>query len=357
MPRPGFAVLVVTTLLSLGNLAGARAEPVPAPSSPLRDYEVKGIVQIDIPSSGKIGDRGFDPGVNLWFPIRQQFVWPDRQLIQLLAAGSVQSTLVQGNVERSYSPGGSYIVQRIYKNLEAAESSPITALQLSLSTFAKVLGDLKSGRTLPAEDLEKLKTSNEARIAELEQARARVREQLSVDSRPEDLRKFNEISSEMVRLRDDINQIPVRKKHPCTLVEFDNKDLTQVLLAKGLMGARGATLLSKGTTRFWITQAEGLPIKMETTDDQGHVALYFSYTDVKINTGLKVSEVALYAPPDARMITVTADLRDPNWEDQMNKALSAQVQAIEDEKDALLHPKRANALKPAAPGKEKKRKN
>src|SRR5689334_22302966 len=117
----------LSTLLAAAATAAERAEPIPAPTQALQDYDGKGVIQVEIPPSrtapSASGDRVVDPGFTAWFTFRQAYVRPDRLLLELYIGSQTrpaQKTLIQGNAERTYSPGSGYAVERVFKNLETA---------------------------------------------------------------------------------------------------------------------------------------------------------------------------------------------------------------------------------------------
>jgi hypothetical protein len=196
---------------------------------------------------------------------------------------------------------------------------------MSMVTYARLIRDMKSGKLLPDDDIEKLEKENKARIAQLEEQRKQL-------TRPEDIAKRESVSAEMVRLREELQQTLFRRANPCTVVEFDNKDVLSQLFARRLTEDAGTEFLAKGKTRLWVTKAEGLPIKIETTDNDGHVVIFFCFTDLKINAGLRAGELGLNAPPYTRMISVTADLKLKDWQERMDRDLSQQFARADKER-------------------------
>lgn len=344
--------LFLTTLLLCGNLAAAHAEKLPEPPSLLKDYDGKGIVQISLPSRGVVTDKDgkkvIDPGFGTWFRMRQTYVNPNRVLVIMDPGGVVQATLVQDNVERKYSPATGYVIEKTYKNLDKADINPISALQHSMSSYAQVLRELDSGKLLPEENLDLLKEQLLKRTEELKA----TREKLIAGQRPEDEAAAQAAAIALARVRDDLDQLDIRRAHPCHKIEFLNKDLMQNLLSKGLVGGANADLLSKGRTTFWVTKEEGLPIKIETTANDGSVAIFIIFKELKINSGLHPGEVVLGNPLGARLFRTTVDLRDKDWEQKMNDDLDAQVSRYEVEKQKSTFPLKP-VFKPLNPGKKK----
>ena len=321
-------VLFLTTLLALGNLASyaaapAGAEPIPAPTEALKDYVGTGVIQVDVPTSIADGKAAAEGSFTTWVPFRQGYVRPDRLLLVLSVSGILQGMVVSGDTERIYSPSTGYVLQRQYKNVETATENPMTAVQLSMATYAKILRELNTGKILPAEDLDAVKARLTARNAEL----IKLRKELAELKRPEDANKANAAAAEHTRVRDDLDQIEIRRAHPCHVVEFPNHDLVRTLFSRGLAGLTGAEILSKGKTTVWITKAQGLPIKIETTDNDGRIALFFCFKELKINSGLHPTELVLGYPPGSRLISASADLRDRNWQEKMENSISRQIEA------------------------------
>lgn len=339
-----------TALVSLTTLAAAHAEKLPEPTGVLKDYDGKGIVQISIPSRGTVttqdGKKVVDPGYSTWFPFRQTFVNPGRILMAVNLLGALQATLVQDNIERTYVPSAGYVIERNYKNLDKAEENPINTVQMAMATYADVLKELDSGRILPAENLDEVKARNTKRLEELKA----LREKLAADQRPEDEPLAQAAAAEAARVRDDLDQLDIRRAHPCTIIEFLNRDLMRNLFARGLMGESMGEILEKGKTTFWVTKAEGLPIKIETTANDGSVAVFMLFKELKINSGLHPGEVVLGNPPGTRLFRTTVDLRDKDWEQRMQDDLNAQIGRYELEKQRESQP-----LKPVFPRSKKKK--
>jgi len=337
--------LVLTAALALANLAAASADPLPAATEPLKDFDGKGIIQVDLPGGAPIhtekGEEGTDPGLRMWFPFRQAWVRPDRLLVDFEFYGTRQVTLIQGSIERTYSPATKYIVQRTYKNLETTTENPMTAQRLSMLTYGKMLRDLDSGKLLPAEDLDQIRDGAVKRIQEL----ATERKGLTATKRPEDMLKAETLALEAARLRDELQQVEIRRNYPCYVMEYDNKDLVNVMLTRGLIGDAARDLLNGGKTRVWITRAEGLPIKMVTYTADGHPAIWFCFTELKINAGLQAGELVLGAPLKTTTLLAEADLKDPRWQEKMDEALSKQIDAIEDARKKKLQEEYASRIK------------
>lgn len=322
--------LIIASFLLLGNCLGARAEPIPQPTDQLKDYHGLGFVQIEIPVTGVAEDGKNVQAVpfTTWFPFRQGYVRPDRTLMVINVAGSVQAMLGSGDTEKIYSPATGYVVQRTYKNLDPAGANPMLSAQFSMATYARVMRELTSGKVLPAENLDQLKQKLTSRIEELRV----LREKLKQSTDPADIPKANAAAAEQARVRNDLQQIDIRKAHPCHVVEFPNKDLIGTLLTKGLIGDTTTEFLMKGTTKVWITKAEGLPIKIETLANDGRVAIFWCFTELRINEGLHPNELVLGAPAGTRLLSATADIRDKNWEEKMDKLIQLQVDALDRER-------------------------
>jgi len=354
MAAPRTHLLYLVTLAALANLLPAAADVVPEPTEPLKDYRGRGVIQIDIPpATVAVGDgtKVVDQGVNLLGTIGQAYVWPDTTLVGLEVLGSRQlfRTVGRLGVEQQWSSGSGYIIERTYKNLAKDGLSPLMGVQLSMSTYARLLREVKTAKVLPEEDFDALTKAGEARIKELRG----LRDSLTPMTNPEDIPKFNTISGEMARIRDDINQLALRRKHPCWVVEVQNADLMTNLLAAGLMGPRVKERFEKGKTTFWVTKAQGLPIRMETADASGRVSLYFSFTDLKINAGIARDELTIGAPPGTRLLPVVADVRERDWEGRMEDDVHELIKKYE---EARVNRGQPAAAQQAPPKRGKKRK-
>lgn len=337
-------VLILSLLATAGNLKSASADPLPAPTEELRDFEGRGILQLDLPPATRADGKTGDSGLSLVIPIRQAYVRPDRMLLILDLFNVRQIFLAQAATERSFNPTTGYILEVNYRNFDPTSGNPMTAAQLSMATYARLLRELTAGKLLPDEDLDRLLEKNRARIAEL----AVLRKPLQGSRTPEDIQKNNVLANEHARLREDVEQIPYRKVHPCYVVEFENRHLLQHLLARGFVEERGTEILARGKTTFWVTRAEGLPIKMETTDNSGHVAIYFSFTSLRINGGLRPGDLVLTAPAGTRQFAATANLKDRGWQDRLSRELGDLIDRAEQE--------RAARSQPAPAGKQPKKK-
>jgi hypothetical protein len=319
MPRSSARFALAVLLSGLLTTAVAAAEVLPEPTEPLRDFVGKAVIILDLPAvaTDRKDERGEpiqEPGIATWIDLRQSFVWPDRILIQR----GDQVTLVQGNVEIDYSPAVGYIVERVYRNLDKAPQNPIRSIQFSMATYARLLREMPNPRLLPSEDLERLADLHRARIAELDAQRKNLR-------RPEEIPLFNSLSAEMVRRREDIELIPFRRQHPCYIVQFANSAVLETLFARGLLADRSVTPLLKGTTTFWVTREHGLPLKMEVTDDRGHVVIYYGFNELKVNTGLRPADLSVNAPRGTRRLSAGADMTDSRWEEKMERELQRQI--------------------------------
>ncbi|MFN3647956.1 MAG: hypothetical protein ACK47B_00135 [Armatimonadota bacterium] len=350
MPMRTFAKIILATSLVMANLAAA--EPLPAPEEPLKDYNAKGYVQVDLPPlsepmPGPDGTKIVDTGVRLWFPFHQAYVRPDRMMLDLIVQSRRQRMLVQGGTERVYTPQNGIVVETVYRNLDAARENPITAHRMSMAAFSRALQEITAGKQLPAEDLEAMEKANKARIEELQKLRKTLAEKKSTEVTLE----FERASAEMARLRDDIEQIPLRKKFPYVVMEYDNKDLLPTLLTRGLMGDRSTELLDKGKTRVWITKAHGMPFKLETMGNDGRVAIYLSIIEMEVNSGMLPGELVLGAPGATQQVSVTVDMKDPNWEERRDTSLEEQFKKIEHDRVARENDYRKQLLQNRGGGK------
>lgn len=319
----------LTLAAALGGMSAAHAERLPEPPGVLKDYDGRGIVQISIPSKGEImlkdGQKALDPGFSTWFPFRQTFVSPGRIYMAVNLLGALQATLVQDNVERTYVPSAGYVIERSYKNLAKTDENPINTVQMAMATYARVLRELDSGKLLPEENLDQIKERDTKRLEELKELRA----QLAKNQNPAAAPQAQAAAAESARVRDNLDQIDLRRAHPCHVIEFVNQDLMRHLFARGLMGEGMGPILAKGRTTFWVTKAEGLPIKVETTANDGSIAVFMLFKDLKINSGLHPGEVVLGHPQGTRQFTAVVDLRDKDWEQKMTDEINAQIGKFE----------------------------
>lgn len=336
--------LILATLLLAGNTVAARAEPVPQPTEELKDYHGLGFVQLEVPvrTGAANGKTTQDVPFSTWFPFRQGYVRPDRMLMVLNVAGSIQATLATGDTESTYSPATGYVIRKTYKNLDPTGPNPMVSAQFSMATYARLLRELTSGKVLPAEDLDALKKKFTARIETLRT----LRQELAQSKEPADIPRANAAATEQARLRNDLDQLEIRKANPCHVVEFPNRDVMNILFTRGLVGDASTDLLAKGKTTVWITKKEGLPIKIETLDNEGRVAIFWCFTELRINQGLHPNELVLGAPAGTRLLVASADMREKDWEDKMEKMLQLQLDAIEKER-------KASAPQPRLPRKRK----
>ena len=307
----------------------ALADPLPAPTEALKDYTGKAVIQFElpdpVPQGAKKSDGALNPGLGFWMEIRQSYVWPDRLLMDLSILGAMQErTLVLGNIERTFSPATGYVIERTYKNLEFGDENPIAAVQMSMATYAQVLKEMTSGKILPEEELDKLQDVLKNKIEDLKKERITLAEQ----KKPENVARLTALAAEQARARDDLLLIPFRRNNPCTVIEFDNKDLFRNLGAKGFMPRRpdGGFAFEKGKSRFWVTKAHGMPIKFETLEEDGRTVFFYCFTELKINTGLRQNDLALSTPQGAALIRATADLKARDWEEKLEKDIRRQIE-------------------------------
>src|SRR5947208_3388822 len=146
MAVPRLLPLLLAGGLLLGAAAGGRADTLPVPTEPLKDYEGQGLILLDLPAPAPVqtrdGEKIITPGVSTFVQFIQAYVWPDRLYLELAFGGAREINVVQANTERRYSPAVGYVVETTYKNLEQAPQNPITAVQLSMATYAKLVREL-----------------------------------------------------------------------------------------------------------------------------------------------------------------------------------------------------------------------
>lgn len=307
----------LSTLLLLSLLVPARSEPAPAPTRVLEDYEALGVIQVDIPTTP--GEKD-DPGLALWIPFHQAYLRPGTLWQSMQVLGQTQYSVVTGETERTWSPPSEYIVVRRFQNLDTTSPSPSSTLRMAAVSLGRVARDLPNGKLLPDPDLDELEKRLKARHAALTDERAK----LKASTQPtEDILRKNALASEHARITDELKQIPLLRKNPCFLVQYENKDLTNHLALRRLAGPGAAVLLDRGKTTYWITRAEGLPLKIETTSNDGRVALFYCLSDVRMNGGLKTQQFRLDVPEGTWTIVVAADVRQPGWEERMDADIQA----------------------------------
>lgn len=321
--------LVALTAAAFLATGAAHADKLPEATGVLKDYDGRGTIQITIPPRGEItlkdGQKAVDPGFSTWFAFRQMFVSPGRILMMHNLGNALQATLVQDNVERTYIPTAGYVIERSYKNLDKAEENPINTVQMAMATYAKVLRELDSGKLLPDENLDLVKDRDTKRLAELTALRA----ELVQNKRPEDESRAQAAAAESAVVRDNLDQLDLRRAHPCHVIEFLNRDLMRHLFTRGLMGDSMGEILAKGKTTFWVTKKEGLPVKIETTANDGSVAVCILFKELKINSGLHPGEVVLGHPQGTRQFSTVVDLRDRDWEQKMQADINDQIGRFE----------------------------
>ncbi len=211
------------------------------------------------------------PETSVSIGFEQSYVAPDALLFSFDMPPLKQYYLVNGSTERSYSPAAGYLVERRYRNLEKLPFSPSVAVQMSMAQFGRVIRELKTVQELGTEPL---------------------------------------LGQE------------------CRLIRFGNRELTDNLLAKGIIGEAGAATMNKGTTRAWLTQAHGLPVKIQIYSNEGAPAVLLSFSELKINGGLKASDLRLPLLPNTALIPVTVDVAAPNWEENAEKEVQKQLIAL-----------------------------
>jgi hypothetical protein len=324
MPRFTLPLFFVAAAVAVGAPSPAHSEPVPAPKEELKDYHALGVIQLEIPTSSPDPTAKPVP-FTAWFPFRQGYVRPDRMLMVMNVAGAIQLMLVSGDSESQFSPSAGYVVRRTYKNADPSSPAPMLGSQLSMATYARALREITTGKLLPDEDLDKLKVAATARIEELR----KLRELLAQSKEPESVARVAAAAGEQARLRDELLQIDIRKVHPCHVMEFENRDVLRSLFARGLIGDTTTEFLARGKTTVWITKAEGLPIKVETSANDGRVAIYVAFTELRVNQGMHPNELGLGAPRETQLIAATADLRDRNWQEKLDKEIARQIDLID----------------------------
>ncbi|MBI3911072.1 MAG: hypothetical protein HY320_09085 [Armatimonadetes bacterium] len=207
-------------------------------------------------------------GVNLVVGVEQTYRRPDGILMATDLLGLRAWMLAESNVERSFSPQQGLVIEKKYRNLNRLPVHPSLAVQMSMVTFGTAL------RAVP-----------------------------------------------------DLHRVGAEKvlDYPCAIVEVPNESLLQQLrcLSPELEKQLGA-----GKTRAWLTEAHGLPVKIEVYDNEGKPAVLFGFTELQVNTGLKPSDLRLAAPPNTPIVSVDVDLADPKWEEKMEKDLQRKADQL-----------------------------
>lgn len=308
--------------LALAIAGSATAEPIPAPTGVLRDYVGRGVIQVDVPPPPDV--KGESPGVahglGLVVEFRQAFVRPDCYLMEMLFSGVRQISQGLGTTERTLTIGSPYVQERAYKNAPAGES-PLLVARSSMATYGRVFAELRTGKLLPEEDFPALKAELLKGIADL----AEIRKQLKASTDPADISRANRAAADQARLRDDLDHLDVRKAHPCHIVEYRNKDVVQALTSRKMLGGLPPDTLVEGRTRVWITREEGLPLKIDITDNEGRTALFCMLKEVSINMNLKPGDLALGVPPGTQLIAMTADMSRSDWETRMEESFAKEI--------------------------------
>jgi hypothetical protein len=242
MPGRSLSQGIAAVALAL-TVSAAQAQQLPAPARQIQDYEAAGFVQLDLPADAT---NASDPGVALLVPIRQVYVRPDSVLLQLNMYGQLSVMVASRDTERVWNPGTGYVLLRQFRSLRADQPSPMLSVQMSLANLARIVRELPNPRLLPDEDLTSLEKQHQERLKELTALRLDLKQVKSA----EEARRDTQAAGEQARLRDDLDQIPFRKANPCFVVEFQNKDLGQSYLSRGLMQPGGMQYLERGRTRF-----------------------------------------------------------------------------------------------------------
>ncbi len=308
---------------ALTGSATARADRFPAPTEVLRDFDGSGYMSVDVPPTGTEPDQA---GMKLTFAMRQQFLRPERLMIDIemqgTAGGLRSRSLIQGNTERTFSPATGVVIERVYRNADAAAEEPIAARRMSLAALGQAFRTIESGKLLPPETIEEMEKRVEARIKEL----AGLRMLLKQSKNPEDIERSEGAAVEAARLRDLADQRTVFKDYPCYHMEIPNRDVAATLISRGLMGENARQLLEKGVTHLWVTRAEGLPVRLETTLPDGRVILYVCLKQLRINFGLQTGEVILGNPLGTPVVSVVADCRQKDWEEKLSEDLAKEIE-------------------------------
>jgi hypothetical protein len=239
-----------------------------------------------------------------------------------------------------------YTIKRVYRNVDRTRENPVGTAQMSMAALAAALLEVKGGKKLPPEDLDRLQEQLQARQEELKKQRAELR----ASKDPADLPRAERAALESARVADDLKQIPLRKAHPYDTWEFENEEILGILAGRGMAGPAAADLLRGGKTRVWLTREEGMPLKVDAMGRDGQPVVYITFLDVKVNQGMLPGELVLGAPPLTRMITAEADLRRSDWEREMERQVQLQIERFQQERERAA---RGQLTAPRPPGKKR----
>jgi hypothetical protein len=212
------------------------------------------------------------PGNSLTIGFEQAYVAPDAYYFSFDLNLIRQWSLAVGNRERTYGAGEPFAVEKQYRNLDRVATNPTLAAQLSMAEMGHIIADVETVQNLGIEKI--------------------------VDQE-------------------------------CSIVRFSNKELLGVLHAKGLVGDEAAQFLEKGITKAWLIRNCALPARIEIGDSEGNPAIVYSFSEVKVNTGLKSTDLRIPIPRGIVMITVSPDVTVPKWEEICDAEIKKQVLVYE----------------------------
>jgi hypothetical protein len=199
------------------------------------------------------------PEISMLLRFEQSYVAPGTLLFGVDMDLLRQWSLVRDDTERTFNPNAGFVVERHYRNLHRLPVHPATAVQMSMAHWGRVIHDLKNVQTLGTETVLGLE---------------------------------------------------------CRLLRFSNKELTDNLLAQGIVGDLTRKFLGKGMSEAWVTTAHGLPVRIEIHDNEGTPAVLLVFSELKINSGLRDRELRIPAPAQALVVDVNVDVSLPNWEER-----------------------------------------
>jgi hypothetical protein len=231
------------------------------------------------------------PGANLTVGFNQAYVAPDAWLFAFEMDVLRQTTLMVGDREKTYNAGAAYAVNKQYKNLHQLSSSPSLAAQMSMVEIGRMIREIKNVQVL----------GNETVLGQ-----------------------------------------------ECEIVRFSNRDLTGSLLTRGLIGEAGASYVEKGMTKAWVTRAHGLPIQLQIWSNEGQPAILISFSELKINKGLRSNELRVQVPPSVTWISATADVSVPHWEEIAEKEVQKQLAVTQKSQANALRQSQPQAIDPSA---------
>jgi hypothetical protein len=230
------------------------------------------------------------PEMSMLLRFEQAYVAPDAILFGFDMDLLRQWSLFKDDTERTYNPSTGFLVERRYRNLHRLPVNPTTSVQMSMAHWGRIIHDLKNMQSLGTESV---------------------------------------------------------LGHECRLLRFSNKELTDNLLARGVVGNLTRKFLGKGMSQAWVTEAQGLPVRIEIHDNDGTTAVLLAFSELKINGGVRRTDLRIPAPPQALVASVNVDVSLPNWEETAEAEAEKQIEALRAAQNAAAG--RPTAVRPGQP--------